>query len=394
MPPAGFTSTPHFASYGAPPPEEPTPREQMARLKTLARRSLGHWKPAAAIMVLGCAASVGLALQQKLIFRSECSVSYRLGKGESDESGVDRVMRLAPRLRQVLTTRARLESIVRDFALYPRIVDGRGMGEAVDEAREHIEVRGRDSETFFLSFESESAETAQQVTQRLAEDMISEFESQKVLQAKQKAEFVAREQEQAESRMDDAEKALSTYAGEHPVMAAAVRGSLPGSADLLVAAQQATVTKSVSMRSGSGATGASPENALPNSVGAVLAQLTAAREEAAARVAHAQQELADKLANYTEQHPDVSAARSDLGIAQRALETASGRLDRAKAEAQATSPSSGRSSAPSITRTRAQPRTPPAPPALSQSSEAELRLLEQASLTVAEDSHQADTELL
>ena len=376
MPPAGFASVPHFASYGAPPPEEPTPREQMARLKTLARRSLGHWKPAAAIMVLGCAASVGLALQQKLIFRSECSVSYRLGKGESDESGVDRVMRLAPRLRQVLTTRARLESIVRDFALYPRIVDGRGMGEAVDEAREHIEVRGRDSETFFLSFESESPETAQQVTQRLAEDMISEFESQKVLQAKQKAEFVAREQEQAESRMDDAEKALSTFAGEHPVMAAAVRGALPGSADLLVAAQQATATKSGTMRGGSGATGAAPESAFPTSVGAVLAQLTAARDEAAARVAHAQQELQDKLANYTEQHPDVSAARSYLGVAQRALETASGRLDRAKAEAQATAPptAASKSSGPSITRTRTQPRTPPAPAALSPSGEAEVRL--------------------
>jgi hypothetical protein len=90
---------------------------------------------------------------------------------------------------------------------------------------------------------SASRYNAQQVTQRLADDMIKEFESQKVAQAKQKAEFIAREQEQAESRMDDAEKSLSTFAGDHPVMAAAVRGSMPGSADLLVTAQQAAAAK-------------------------------------------------------------------------------------------------------------------------------------------------------
>jgi uncharacterized protein involved in exopolysaccharide biosynthesis len=335
-----FASMPHFAGY-TPPPEEPTPRERLDRLKTIGRRALQHWKPALAIVAVGCAASVGLALQQKLIFRSECVVLYRLGKGESEESGVDRVMHLAPRLRQVLTTRARLESVVRDFELYPRIVEGRGMGEAVDEARDHIEVRGRDSETFFLSFESDSRETAQQVTQRLADDMIKEFESQKVAQAKQRASFVAREQEQAEARMDEAEKALSTFAGEHPVMAASVRGSMPGSADLLVTAQRGAMAPGSAapaiMAATGGGTATPAEQALPTSVAGVLAQLTASRDEAAARVARAQQELQEKLAGYTDQHPDVVAARGDLAVAQRALDTANGRLERARAEAQVAS---------------------------------------------------------
>ena len=336
IPPPSFAAMPPYPPpFGAPQPEEPSPRERMDRLKTLARRALTHWKPVVLIVAGGCAASVGLALQQKLIFRSECSVAYRQGRSEIEESGVDRVMRLAPRLRQVLTTRARLESVIHDFNLYPRIVEGRGLGEAVDEARDHIEVRGRDSETFFLSFESESRETAQQVTQRLADDMIKEFESQKVAQAKQKAEFIAREQEQAESRMDDAEKSLSTFAGDHPVMAAAVRGSMPGSADLLVTAQQAAAAKTGPARGGPGLP--SPDANLPTTVSAVLAQLTAARDEAAARVTQAQQELQDKLASYTEQHPDVSAARADLSTAQRALDAATGRLDRARAEAQVAS---------------------------------------------------------
>jgi uncharacterized protein involved in exopolysaccharide biosynthesis len=336
-----FASMPSFGGY-VPPPEEPSPRERIDRLKTIGRRALRHWKPALAIVALGSAASVVLALQQKLIFRSECVVLYRLGKGESEESGVDRVMHLAPRLRQVLTTRARLESVVRDFELYPRIVESRGMGEAVDEARDHIEVRGRDSETFFLSFESDSRETAQHVTQRLADDMIKEFESQKVAQAKQRASFVAREQEQAESRMDEAEKALSTFASDHPVMAATVRGSMPGSADLLVTSQRGGQAAGTAAPSGpslqGGAQPSTNEPALPSSVAGVLAQLTAARDEAAARVGRAQQELQEKLAGYTDQHPDVVAARSELAIAQRALDTANGRLERARAEAQLAAP--------------------------------------------------------
>jgi hypothetical protein len=337
MPP--FTSMPHFGAY-TPPPEEPSARERIDRMKTIVRRALQHWKPAVAIVAIGSAASVGLALQQKLIFRSECVVLYRLGKGESEESGVDRVMHLAPRLRQVLTTRARLESVVHDFELYPRIVDSRGMGEAVDEARDHIEVRGRDSETFFLSFESDSRETAQLVTQRLADDMIKEFESQKVAQAKQRASFVAREQEQAESRMDEAEKALSTFASEHPVMAASVRGSMPGSADLLVTSQRTAAAPGAPVPTaatgGNAPSQVAGEPSLPTSVAGILAQLTAARDEAATRVARAQQELQEKLAGYTDQHPDVVAARGDLAVAQRALDTANGRLERARAEAQLT----------------------------------------------------------
>jgi uncharacterized protein involved in exopolysaccharide biosynthesis len=378
LPPQGFGSMPNFGPY-VPPPEEPTARERLDRVKTIARRALRHWKPAFAIAAVGSALAVGMALQQKLIFRSECVVLYRLGKGESEESGVDRVMHLAPRLRQVLTTRARLEAVVNDFQLYPRIVEGRGMGEAVDEARDHIEVRGRDSETFFISFESDSREVAQQVTQRLADDMIKEFESQKVAQAKQRASFVAREQEQAEARMDEAEKALSTFASEHPIMAATIRGSMPGSADLLVTAQGGARSSASAAGaqglggSGAGAPSAPAEPALPTSVAGVLAQLTAARDEAAARVAHAQQELQEKLASFTEQHPDVTAARGDLAVAQRALDTANGRLERARLEAQATGAAQAQA-APSPRRSKARASTPAPEPPPAPANETELRL--------------------
>ncbi len=336
MPPPGFPSMPAFAPAPLP-PGEATPRERIDRLKTIARRALAHWISMGAIVAVGCTIALVMAFQQKLIFRSECQVQYRLGKGEHDESGIDRVMHLAPKFRQVLTTRARLESVIKEFDLYPRMVESRGMGEAIDEAREHIEVRGRDSETFFLSFESESRETAQRVTQRLADDMIQEFESQKVLVAKQKAEFVAREQEQAESRMEEAETALSTLAAEHPAMAAAVKGSLPGSADSLMIAQQRGTARTPSAASAFGvnAPGESANPSAPPSVSHLVTQLTTARDEAAARVGRAHQDLDEKRAINTEQHPDVAAARGDLAIAQRALDGATARLDHAQTEAHA-----------------------------------------------------------
>jgi uncharacterized protein involved in exopolysaccharide biosynthesis len=176
--------------------------------------------------------------------------------------------------------------------------------------------------------------------------MIKEFENQKVAQAKQRASFVAREQEQAEARMDEAEKALSTFATEHPVMAASVRGAMPGSADLLVTSERGGAQRGAALATAGAAASAgtasanTAEPSLPTSVAGVLAQLTAARDESAARAARAQQELQEKLAGYTDQHPDVAAARGELAVAQRALDTANGRLERARAEAQVAAPAS------------------------------------------------------
>jgi uncharacterized protein involved in exopolysaccharide biosynthesis len=105
----------------------------------------------------------------------------------------------------------------------------------------------------------------------------------------------------------------------------------------------------------------------------VLAQLTAARDEAAARAARAQQDLQEKLANYTEQHPDVTAARSDLAVAQRALDTANGRLERARLEAQAAGTTAAAPIVPKRVRSRVAAAPTEAPPP-STANEAELRL--------------------
>ena len=51
------------------------------------------------------------------------------------------------------------------------------MIEAIEEMRTHVGFRGRDSETFVISFEDDDPNRTKVITQRLAETMIHDFKS-------------------------------------------------------------------------------------------------------------------------------------------------------------------------------------------------------------------------
>ena len=155
-------------------------RERVSRAKTIARRAAGHWKIAVLLLVLGCGLALVAAWKSVRQFRSECTVQFKAGvkmNDKDDESPTERASKLAPRLKDELTTRARLETVIREFNLYPKIVESRGMSDAVEEMRDkHVGFRGKgDASTFVISFEAEDPDLAQKVTQRLADTMIDEY---------------------------------------------------------------------------------------------------------------------------------------------------------------------------------------------------------------------------
>src|SRR5262249_49087631 len=189
----------------------------------LLRRALRYWKMGLLLLVAGCAIALFVATRVKLIYRSECVVLFKpaikTSERQDEESPSERAGKLAPKLKEGLTTRSRLEQMIKEYGLYPRTVESKGMLEAVDEMRNHVGFRGRDSETFVISYENESPETAQKVTQRLADTMIDEFTKSSMGTARQQADFLNAQEGRAAQELESANKALATFLTQHPEFA-------------------------------------------------------------------------------------------------------------------------------------------------------------------------------
>jgi len=334
-------------------PRELTPRERMERARTVARRAATYWKSAIALFVLGSVISVVIAINLTRIYRSECVVLVRpaIKTDDRDESPSERAMKLAPKLKDTLLTRTRLEPVIREFGLYPKTVESKGMIDAVEEMRLHIGFRGRDSETFVISFEDEDAERTRVVTQKLAESTMEEFRKGNLSTSKQQADFLGVEEKRAEEALETANRQLATFLAVHPEFAAETRqanfgigggapafgtpgGQPPPLMPGIVAAQHSADPQLASLfrqkaRLDNEVRGRATQGAAP-AVNDSVANLTKARDEAARRAAQAQSDLADKVTRFTDQHPDVMAARTQVDAAARALQNAEAQLEAAK----------------------------------------------------------------
>jgi hypothetical protein len=222
---------------GAPPADGPSLRERIARTKTLSRRAAGHWKVAMLLLVVGLGLSLVAAMNSKRSYRSECSVQFKPGLrmgDKDDDTPSEKASKLMPKLQDELKTRARLEKVIREFNLYPKIVDSRGMSDAVDEMREkHIGFRGKgDSTTFVISFDAEEdPELAQKVTQRLADTMIDEYTKGNLSAVTAQEAFLSTEEARSERELEAANKAFAKFLAAHPEFAQEMKkggGATPG----------------------------------------------------------------------------------------------------------------------------------------------------------------------
>jgi capsular polysaccharide biosynthesis protein len=342
------------ASAQAAPPEQ-SPRERIARARSLARRTGAYWKMSALLFVLGCIIAVGVAFTVKRIYRSECVVLVKpaMKTDDRDESPSEKAMKLAPKLKDTLLTRSRLEPIIKEYRLYPTTVESKGMIDAIEEMRLHIGLRGRDSETFVISFEAEDPEETRAVTQRLADTTMADFKKTNLSASRQQANFLATEEQRSEQDIENANKALATFLAAHPEFAADTlnspftpqRNGVPGGVSAgqitnipaqpnapmdpqLAALYRQKSRIEAEIKAGAAGSGGAAIQAPPNET---VASLTKARDDAARRAAGAQADLADKRTHYTEQHPDVVAARAMADQAAHTLHVTEAQLESAKA---------------------------------------------------------------
>src|SRR5262245_24812348 len=128
---------------------ESTPRERLARLIVLFRRTKMFWKSAAAIGAVGLAIALGAAINAKRAWRSETTVIYRdaIQTSKDGESASSRVTRLGPKLKDLVYARPRLAEVIAEFDLFPEKA-AKSMVEAEEEMQSSIGFRARASDTY------------------------------------------------------------------------------------------------------------------------------------------------------------------------------------------------------------------------------------------------------
>ncbi len=320
--------------------ESSTARDQLDRALTVVRRSRRFWRPFVVVTGLGCLAAVVVAMVRPRVYKSETLMLYRDTLSSSDlgvgENGVDPGRKLGLKLKEMVLSRTRLQQIIDEYKLYPKLVSDQSYVEAVDEMRNHISFRVRDGDTFGLGFDGPNAVEVQQVTARLASALISENSRHRAEQAEGTRAFLDVEMKHSEETLSEKETELARFLAKHPEFDSEQQqggnglripkgGSVPRSTDATLMAMVREAQK-VQERLGMPVTTLPKSRDLP-----VDPQLAAAKAEAEGDVRQAQHELSDKLSQFTEQHPDVRAAKAKVQSAEVKLRRANEAITQALA---------------------------------------------------------------
>jgi hypothetical protein len=301
-----------------------TAAETLEGVLTFVRRSFMFWKRSTLIFLVVAAASIPGVFMKARIYKSETVVQYQETIKSTDltggEGSGENARRIGARLKEMLLARASLEPIVKDLPRYAAIADRRGMQDAVDELRQHISFKAREGDTFEIGFEGLSPAEVQDVTRRLGDRIVQEAASRRAEQGKATKEYLQAQSDQNKAKLRVADGNLSSFLTLHPEF---LKLTLPGGASQGVVAASTIAalptappgTKDPIMF-GLQSELASVERQLRAASGAAPAPAPAPAPVAeSAEVGAARKDLADKRAQFTDQHPDVVAARRRLALA-------------------------------------------------------------------------------
>lgn len=304
-----------------------TAREKLDHTLGMARRVLAFWKRALVVFIVTCLVAVPFSLTRPRTYKSETVILYQdtmTARLSADGSAgtSEQARRVGARLREVLLSRASLEPIIKEIHVYDALVEKRGMVDAVEEMRKQITFRAREGDTFEISYQGSSPDEVQEVTRRLGDCIVREASSRRAEEARALKAFVDAESERNQKDLREKEGALASFLAENPefarMAAAEAQGGAaqapgpvattpgPVSTDPQLAALEANAWK-IERQLAAAATAGTRAPPPPPPPRAESPELQAARRD-----------LADKLAKYTDKHPDVAAARARLRAAEEA----------------------------------------------------------------------------
>jgi len=320
-----------------------TPLDLIKRLLTLVKRSLRYWPVfVGALLVAGAAAVLTPKLlppmfksQTTLVYQELIQASTLLGRDAPVESAQQR----GTRLREMVTSRTNLESVINELSIYQNAVNNFGIIEAVEEFRQDMQIEvGEDS--FAITYESDDPERSYAVTKRLAESLIEQAVKYRQQGALSTQTFLKAQAARTKKELDDREQALAEFLAIHPEFAQDVM--MPGG----TTAGASIRAMELRNKTTPGPKAGPPPSRLPPAIEALQRQrariaarledkptpappppapreIDPAMQEAIDRaqrdVTRATGDLAGARAKYTDQHPDVQAAKRRLASAQAAL---------------------------------------------------------------------------
>jgi len=309
---------------------------------------------------VGLLVTAAVVLTTKRIYRSETVLLYERGvEAAALNRDPDSPRQVASRVKDTVTSRQRLQRLIEEMNLYPKIVDKLGMVEAVEVMQKAI-IFGNDREgaTSRISFDYENRQLAKEVLEALVNGVIAEDTERRKREADDTRRFLDTERKHADEEVGVKESALSAFLAKHPQLASET-GSMAATGGLLRAADRDRSAV------GSGSELASLEMQaaqLEQSIAAAGAslrvggrlipatdpQLVAAQARAQTELQAARAELADKQLHLTNEHPDVRQALRRVTTAEAAERRATAAL--AAWRPPAPSPSdSGEAAAPDAT---------------------------------------------
>jgi len=344
--------------------ETRSPRERLARICTLMRRGLGYWRGMVVIGVVGAVLAVFFAMQVKRVYRSECTIFVKggmrtrgEGENETPDTSMEAMTRQEARLKDMLTTRARLEGAIRTFHLYPQTVASRTMLDAVEGMKPHVGFRSIEGAQYVISFDGDSQDQVFEVTQYLADSLIDDYAEGDLRDLEREAEFLAQQEHASLSGLEDATKALTEFLATHPEFAveaqqaastpfgasaaaagipfmprsskhaSATPAPVPSDPELAALWRERARLEAEARNASTAARGMSPPPfASAKQVDDQIGQAQGEVEAAAKHVAETQADLASK-SNLTEDHPDMRAARMAAEAAARRLHESKVKLE-------------------------------------------------------------------
>ena len=128
----------------------------------------------------------------------------------------------------MMTSRERLEGLVKEMNLYPAIVDRRAVVDAADELRRHLKITAREEATLEVSYDGESRDLAKNVLDRLITGVIDADAARRTHEADDAVKFLQNERRQADDELKKKEGALSAFLAAHPQLAGEVGSATSG----------------------------------------------------------------------------------------------------------------------------------------------------------------------
>lgn len=292
--------------------------DQIERAITVARRSVRFWRRGLAVALCALAAAAAFTFSRPRRYQSETVILYRetvrsadlTGGGDGAGAGP---RRLGLRLREQLLSRASLEPIVKEFDLYPEIVERRSVVDAVDEMRKNVDFRAREGDTYVIAFTTVTAELAERVTARLGQSIVEEATRTRSESANTLREFLSGESARYNDELKAREAAMTRFVAEHPAYAALAKAApgteLPPPPPPPAAPARPTdaLLASLELRAARIDRRLHPNDPPPTAAGG-----TAGASADAPELVEARRDLAQKLTLFTEKHPDVVAARARI----------------------------------------------------------------------------------